>query len=219
MQKQKTTGVLPLLQRAMKKKLKYTSSTFGQNQDLLSPLELSFNKPLKKFDPSRIILTDTNYKPIAAVSPTLDITRKKIIFSVKWPVETKYRIIINSNAVSDSADISIAKTDTISFTTKKETDYGRLVLRFSNLDLTKNPVLLFLQGDEIKDSSPVTGNEWSKKLFAPGEYDLRILYDNNKNGKWDPGNYSQKLQPEKVIPLPQKLGIRADWDNERDIKL
>jgi hypothetical protein len=60
---------------------------------------------------------------------------------------------------------------------------------------------------------------YTNKLFVPGEYEVRILYDDNKNGKWDTGDYTKKLQPEKVIALPQKLSIRANWDNERDIIL
>jgi hypothetical protein len=94
-----------------------------------------------------------------------------------------------------------------------------VVLRFTNLDLAKNPVLQLVQGDEVKKSYPLTASEWSNKYVEPGEYQIRILYDTNKNGKWDPGDYSKKLQPEKVISLEQKLGIRANWDNERDIKL
>ena len=130
-----------------------------------------------------------------------------------------YRLIIDPAAIADSLGTSIAKTDTIRFTTKKISDYGNLVLRFSDLDLTRHPVLQFVQGEELKESSPITANEWSKKLFLPGEYDIRILFDTNNNGKWDAGNYSKKIQPEKVIALPQRLSIRANWDNERDIKL
>ena len=58
-----------------------------------------------------------------------------------------------------------------------------------------------------------------KKFVNPGEYKLRILFDDNRNGIWDPGDYSKKLQPEKVITLKEKLGVRGNWDNERDIKL
>jgi hypothetical protein len=62
---------------------------------------------------------------------------------------------------------------------------------------------------------------WSDKLVEPGEYDLRILYDSNQNGKWDPGNYNNRLQPERAITISteKKLNVRANWDNERDIKL
>ena len=61
----------------------------------------------------------------------------------------QYRLIIGFSSCFDSADNSIAKTDTIRFTTKKEADYGNVVLRFSNLDLAKHPVLQFVQGDEV----------------------------------------------------------------------
>ena len=201
------------------KKLIYTSPAITQGQGLNDDFELVFNKALKKFDPAKIKLTDTSYKPIPSVITSIDSTRKKISLTVKWQEDMNYRLIIDPAALADSSGNSIAKTDTLRFTTKKESDYGNLVLRFSNLDLTKHPVLQFVQGEELKGSYAITTNEWSKKLFSPGEYDIRILYDTNNNGKWDAGNYSKKIQPERVISLPQKLSIRANWDNERDIKL
>jgi hypothetical protein len=45
------------------------------------------------------------------------------------------------------------------------------------------------------------------------------LYDTDNNGKWTPGNYSKKRQPEKVIAIDKKLAIKANWDNEMDIQL
>ncbi len=188
-------------------------------QDLLSPFRLSFNKPLKKFDPLKIILTDTNYKAIPSTAWSIDSSRTKIMLTSKWQEDMQYRLILDSAAVSDSSDKSIARTDTLRLVTKKETDYGNVVLRFSNIDLTKHPVLQFIQGEELKESYPLTALEWRKKLMPPGEYEIRILYDDNNNGKWDTGDYSKKLQPEKAITLSQKLAVKANWDNERDIKL
>ena len=201
------------------KKLRYTLSPSYQVQDLLTPFEITFNKPLKRFDSTKLVLTDTSYKPIARASWAIDSNRTKITLTTKWQEDMHYRLIIDTSAVSDSAGIRLTKRDTLKFISKKQADYGNLVLRFSNLDLAKHPVLQFTMGDEVKYSYPVTALEWSNKLMIPGEYEIRILFDDNNNGRWDPGNYSKKLQPEKVISLSQKLGIRADWDNERDIKL
>ena len=212
-------NVTPTKQATADKKLRYGLASPGQMQDLLNPLEIGFNKPLKKFDPQKLILTDTNYKTISSTTWSIDSSRTKIFLTAKWQEETQYRLIMDSTAVSDSSNNNIAKTDTIRFITKKEADYGNVVLRFSNLDMTKNPVLQFVQGEEVKESSAIKAMEWSKKLMIPGEYKIRILFDDNKNGKWDSGDYSKKLQPEKVIALPLKLAIRANWDNERDIKL
>jgi hypothetical protein len=71
----------------------------------------------------------------------------------------------------------------------------------------------------VKESFALTTKEWRNKLFPPGEYEIRILYDDNSNGKWDPGNYSKKIQPEKVITLPKKISVKENWDNESDIVL
>jgi hypothetical protein len=57
-------------------------------------------------------------------------------------------------------------------------------------------------------------------LYAPGEYDLRILYDDNKNGIWDRGQFfGTRKQPERVVPVTRKLIVKANWDAEVDITL
>ncbi len=111
------------------------------------------------------------------------------------------------------------KADTINFTAKKNEEYGRVVLRFKNYDQAKNPVLQFISNSKIVYTFALTGAEWTNAFILPGEYELRILFDENKDALWTPGNYLKKLQPEKAVTLPQKLPIKADWDNERDITL
>lgn len=202
------------------KKLKFTPvPSKNMQQDLRSDFELHFNNTLKNFDTSKIVLTDTNNNKIEGISISLDSTRKIIRIKNKWPMDTYYVLTLGKNAVSDSANNVLAKSDTFHFKSKSESDYGSLTLRFTKLDLAKHPVIQFLNASEIVRSIPVTGPNWSDKLFNPGDYELRILYDANHNGKWDPGNYEKKLQPEKAITLDKKLTIKANWDNERDIEL
>jgi hypothetical protein len=93
-------------------------------------------------------------------------------------------------------------------------------MRFKNLDLSRHPVLLFLQSDKIILSSPIGRSlRYNNKLFVPGDYEIRILYDANQNGVWDPGNFYQHRQPEIVVPVRKKLTVRSDWENEVDITL
>lgn len=202
---------------AAQKKLKFTTKALTEKQDLRKDLVLELSNNIKSYDSSKLILTDTNYVPFTNVSYVKD--SMKITLKTKWNEDADYRLIILKNAVTDISDSSITKTDTIRFKTKREADYGNVVLRFSNIDFKKHPVIQFILGDEIKESFAITGKEWQNKLFPPGEYEIRILYDNNQNGKWDPGNYSKKIQPEKVIALPKKITIRENWDNESEINL
>jgi hypothetical protein len=203
----------------LNKKLTYSLGPGGLSQDITAPFELVFNNPLKNFDASKLILRDTNYNPIPSASWTIDSNRTKVTLTTTWQEGTKYVLIMDTTAFSDAANHRIAKADTIRFITKQSADYGNVVLRFSNLDLAKHPVIQLVTGDEVKISFPLTKNEWSYKFVPSGEYDIRILFDDNNNGQWDPGDYSKKRQPEKAITLTQKLGVRANWDNERDIKL
>ena len=200
------------------KKLRYTTNLSNNEQDLLTDFVLTVNRPLKTFDPQKIILTDTNNNKIVG-TVNLDSTQKNIHIKTKWKEDTKYRLLVSKDAISDSTGLELTRSDTIRFISKKESDYGSLTLRFSNLTAVNHPVLQFVKGEEIYRSFPITTSQWIDKLFVPGEYELRILFDANNNGIWDPGNYTKKIQPEKAITLDNNLNIKANWDNERDIKL
>lgn len=188
-------------------------------QSLLAPLEISFNRPLKTIDEEKIRLTDSSFKKISDVKMSLDSTRKKMTFTTAWAEGFDYFLLIDKESVVDSTDAKLSKSDTIRFRSKQKSNYGNLVLRFTKYDAARHPVLQFFLADQLVKSIQVTGNTWSDKMFEPGEYDVRILYDDNNNGKWDPGNYKEKLQPEKAVTLAKKVSVRADWDNEKDIEL
>ena len=57
-------------------------------------------------------------------------------------------------------------------------------------------------------------NRYRIKLFEPGDYEVKVLFDLNNNGKWDTGDYWKKIQPEKVVARKKPISIRANWDNE-----
>jgi hypothetical protein len=202
------------------KRLRYTASLEGGRQDLLNnTLKLEFNRKLAIFDSSKIILTDTFFKPVTGYTVSLDTNKTRVIIISNWKQDMQLRLLVQKDAMADSAGTTLAKADTIKFSTKKEAEYGSVKLRFNNLDTSKNPVLQIVKGNEIVESIPIRQREFYRKLFVPGEYELRILFDRNKNGIWDTGNYKQKIQPEIVKQLDKKLALKANWDNENDINM
>ena len=201
------------------KNLKLTTNIEGGEQGLLNDLVLTVNRKVTNFDSSKITLTDTNFHAIKNYSISPDTSFLNFSVHYNWRENESFKLVIQKDAFADSAGNTLAKNDTLSFKTKGESDYGSIRLHFSNLDLSKNPVLQFVQEDKIVKSVPLTSIEWTQKLFEPGEYNLRILYDDNKNGVWDPGNFDEKRQPEIVQPVSRKLNIKGNWDNEVDIIL
>jgi hypothetical protein len=204
------------------KRLRYQNNLVVNQLDILGNLILSFDPPLRSFDSSKVhFLTDTTYLPVINYSFTKDSLNKKIQLNHSWKENTLYHLVLEKDFAEDSAGKKLLKTDTLTFKTKKLTDYGSLHLRFKNFDASKNPVLIFISGNAIVKSVPLgSSNEFSQTLFAPGEYELRILFDSNKNGVWDPGHFFGKhLQPEMVKPIERKITVKAGLQNEFDIAL
>jgi hypothetical protein len=200
------------------KRLRYTNAEGGL-KDVFSPLILEFVRKLKTFDTIKIILSDTNFNRISNYSIRLDSPATRLVLSYPWQLNTKYKLIIRKDAVADAEGITLTKNDTLTFTTKRKEDYGAVRIRFNNLDLSRDPVLQLVQNDVVVESVPLATREWQRDLFKPGDYDLRILYDANKNGAWDPGDFRKKRQPEIAQALSRKLSVRANWENEIDINL
>lgn len=53
---------------------------------------------------------------------------------------------------------------------------------------------------------------------VPGDYQVRLIIDRNENGRWDPGNYFEKREPEQIIyyrgadGTTTIKGVKANWE-------
>jgi uncharacterized protein (DUF2141 family) len=202
------------------KRLKVKSNLQGKEMDLLEPLMLTFDSPLKNFDTSKIVLAnDSTYTKIAGYSIRLDSTRMKATLNLRWNEKHRYALLLQKDFASDSLNRELLKPDTLRFTTKAMADYGQVKINFLNLGPAKNPVLLLVQGGVIKNSFPLKTNIFELQLYPPGEYDMQILYDENGNGKWDPGEFFKAhRQPEIIKPLERKLTVKPNWMTEFEVK-
>lgn len=202
------------------KRLRFSTSLENGQQDILSDMFLHVNRPVTRFDSSGFVLYDTNFHKLSGYTLALDTGKTKINLHYNWKQETPFILLVDKEAIADSSGITLAKTDTIRFYTKREADYGSVRLMFNNLNLSRNPVLQFVIQDRIVESVALTSNLFTRKFYRPGTYDLRILYDTNKNGVWDPGHFPEpKRQPEIVQLIPRPLQVKANWDNEVTISL
>ncbi len=207
---------------ATDKRLRLETSLQNGEQDLLKPFEVYFRTaPIKEFDSTKIIFTDEKLKPIANYRIIRDTSNTKLTIDYPWVENTGYTIIVDKDFAADTAGRKLLKSDTLEFRTRRQSEYGAIRLRFPNLDLSRNPVLQIVQNGVVITSHIFQSREYYVKLFIPGEYDMRILYDENKNGIWDRGQFFEtpRKQPERVVPITRKLNVKANWDAEIDITL
>jgi uncharacterized protein (DUF2141 family) len=202
-------------------RLRWQSNLTGSLLNLQQDLVLSFDNSLRVFDSTKVFLTtDSTYTRVSGYSLIKDSSNKSIRVKYNWKENTSYHLILGKDFAEDSSGKKLLKTDTLNFNTRPLSEYANLTLRLRNLDLSKNPVLLFIQNNEIKRSFPLTSADFSQPLFVPGEYQLSILRDDNKNGKWDPGEFFKKhKQPEIVKPIDRRIDIKAGQDNQFEIAL
>lgn len=185
----------------------------GTQQDLLGYFSLQFALPLRSFDSTKIIFADYKFQPLKYSSFSPDSLFRRFTLKYTWQPDSTYHLILDKSFAEDSSGKKLLKIDTITFKAKKITDYASVRLRFLRLDLTKNPVLQFVQSEKVVDSTVMATREFRRQLFKPGDYELRILYDRNKNGKWDPGSFfGKRQQPEKVFLIPKILKVKGGLD-------
>lgn len=213
-------GIRRSLGGGSEKRLRFQSNIVDNKMDLLSPLLLNFEVPLRSFDSTKISFSsDSAFTPVANYHFEKDSTDKKIELKYQWKENTLYHLILDKGFAEDTTGKKLLRTDTVTFTTKRIEDYGKLSIQFRDLDMSKNPVLIFIQSDVIKGSYPLNSPNFSQNLFLPGDYDLRILEDANKNGKWDPGEFFGKhLQPEIVRPVSRRITVKPAFENEFEIE-
>tara|TARA_R110001592_G_scaffold225913_1_gene481890 strand:+ start:6790 stop:8406 length:1617 start_codon:yes stop_codon:yes gene_type:complete len=163
-------------------------------------LFLNSNNPIIKIDTSKISLFDKD--TIAVKYTTLPSENKNtigIIFD-KEPKQ-KYSFIAFPDAFND---VFLSKNDTLKyrFITKEFEDYGRITMNVSNIN-SKNLIIELITGTKktqvVQRNFLTTSEAIVFNLLEPKKYTIRIIIDENKNNKWDTGNYLKRQLPEIIL--------------------
>ncbi len=92
-----------------------------------------------------------------------------------------------------------------------ESELGNIEISLS--DIPGKALMVYASGKEqqvlqFEDSKTST---IEIKNILPGEYDLKIVIDENNDGKWTPGNFDERRQPEKVFTLPRPVVVKQNF--------
>lgn len=212
---QRTTGAATG-NAAADRRLRFTTNATGNQQDLLQDFILTFERPLRQFDSAKVqLFTDSTFRPAPPYRWTVDSTRKEWRLRTAWVPDKQYHLIMGQDFATDTLGRQLLKADTVSFRTRRLADYGAISIELRGIDTSLNPVLQFVQSDKVVFSVPIPNGRFAQQLFLPGDYNLRLLYDRNGNGVWDPGRFfGIRQQPEIARPVQQKIMVKADGDNE-----
>ena len=183
-------------------------------------LRLTFPTPVVSIDRSKIQLLEdsvavTNFQ---LLKDSVDFLSYFVQFP--WDRGTEYEMKFNPGAVTGMFDAK-NKEFTKAFQLASADDYGSLGLSIKVPEANKSYVVQVTNDKKDIISQYVIRQDTTLNFnnYRAGKYFLRVVYDNNGNGKWDTGRVSTKQLPEQIYNEPQELSIRANWDRKATITI
>lgn len=193
---------------------------FVQGKKLLFKENIGYkvSTPIAKLDASKIIISNKKGAKISFETKQDDFNQL-VELNFEKEENEKYKIELLPGAIED---IYQSKNDTLKseFTQPALTDFGNLKLKIGNLKNIPAMVELLNSANQVITSVYLENkNEHFFEGIQPSLYTVRLYYDENRNKKWDSGDFLNHKQAEEIIYMPGQLDVRANWDVDQEFEL
>lgn len=188
--------------------------TISQSINSFGTLSISAATPFRTFDWNAIHLShkvDTIFEPMqyTPVEDTINI-RHKAIKAAWLPGET-YQLEIDSAAIYDIYGLQCDRKQ-VSVNVITHDKYGTLYIDVDSVIPNALLQLVSTKDEVVRQNYVPKNGKVAFRYIKPATYMIRLLIDDNRNGKWDTGNYEKHLQPEQLIYYMEQVQVRANWD-------
>ena len=181
---------------------------------------LTGSAPLKEFDKSKIILTEDSVRRnnFQIEFDSTDI--RKSVLKYNWKAKKNYELSLEKDAFIGYFNEKSTES-TRKFTYDETENYGDIILKIIAPDSSQHYLIQLMNDkDEIlKENAIIGSTTLSYKNLLGIKYKVRIVYDDNANGKWDTGDLENKIQPEHVWFWDKIITIRPNWEQEDTITI
>ncbi|WP_245747646.1 Ig-like domain-containing protein [Parapedobacter koreensis] len=198
-----------------------TDNLTGNKVNRIRHIELTASSPVQAIDRSKIILLEDSV-PRTNFQLAKDTTaQRRYILRYNWRPKRNYSLTLEESAFTGffgDKNKSVSK----SFTMDETENFGDIILKI-NIPDTVHQYLVQITNEKmdfVYRSVPVkTSTSIPFRQMPGGKYTVRIIYDENNNAEWDPGNVYDRRQPERVWYIGKTFIIRANWEQEEIINV
>lgn len=175
--------------------------------------EIQFSKPIVTADLSRVqLLADT----ITAIplDPARDVLwnpyRTSLKVNKKLDVKKGVRVLAPKGTFfsveGDTA--SLVKT---THELKDPENYGSIA---GKINTDAPHVIIQLLNSGTMEVTAEVRNQYTYKFsyLDAGDYMIRVIVDQNNNGKWDQGSFADRRQPEEIFFGPNVIKLKENWE-------
>lgn len=201
-------------------KTKIPKTAISQNPD--EAIEIVFNRPINKIDTAKIILLEDTLNTLITPQISVDTLRPNVlILNYKWKESKPYQLILQDSTIFDFHQFPNDSIK-INYFIKARKDFGNVTVTADSLNIEKAYIIQLLTAEDVVIGEFYADGKTSasKKFLSlePKDYKLRVLIDENKNKKWDTGDYPNTL-PEPVVIGKETTTLRANWELDLSIIL
>ena len=109
-----------------------------------------------------------------------------------------------------SAEMDTSISSSLEYQLLRTEDYG--TIKGNVLSEHNSFTIQLLKGGKDIVMETISQKQYTFTNVEPGKYSIRVLIDNNENGKWDPGNIFENVEPEDIYFFPDEITIRSNWE-------
>ncbi|TDS14836.1 Ig-like domain-containing protein [Sphingobacterium paludis] len=190
--------------------------------DRTSHIKLTSVTPLSNVDKGKIVLYEDSVSRRNFQLQQDSANQNLYHIRYNWRAKRNYELVIEENALRSPFD-DVNKESKKQFTMDESDNYGNITFTVNGLDSTMQYIVELTNEEKEKVFDSRLIDQRSGKInytkFPGGKYMLRVIYDANKNNKWDPADVYARKQAEYIWYLDKTFTIRANWDQNETITL
>ena len=190
-------------------------------QDRTRPFQIKANQPLKLVEKELIgfSIDSLGLTELALDSVKIDPTEPDIIRVYhSWEQDSVYFLSFLPQSIQGWHS-NLKDTTYFKLKGTEPPPTGRIILHFLSPPDTTYLINLKDKKGDLAGNFIIRGNSSMETTFEnllPGEYSLEIIEDTNNNNTWDPCDFSNRTQPERIAYYNFET-LRANWDLDDSI--
>ncbi|MDX9881308.1 MAG: Ig-like domain-containing protein [Prolixibacteraceae bacterium] len=193
-----------------------------KGHDIFQKIILQAPEPLQYLDTSMVHLyhVDDTVKTKLKITVEPDsMSIRRFFINYPWEPEENYFFSIDSAAARNIYGHPSRKVEQ-KFSIQEERYYGSIVLNMKGLN---GPAIIQLIDNSKEEKvlqkiQVLEEGEITFPYLKPEKYKVKVIFDANKNGKWDTGHLGDGIQPERVMYYPKVLKIKGNFEFREDWK-
>ncbi len=179
---------------------------------------LPIGRPVNVINRDSITVTDTAGHKINfnIILDSLDCT----ILHIGMKKAGEYAVKFLPGALVDVYGKSLPDTVKLDVKVLSEDVLSTLLISVDSLDKQKQYIFRLLKGEQIIAEDIISERDsilLKYRGMKAQNYTMKLIIDENKNGKYDKGSYAIKQQPETIV-IKEIQGMRTGWDFKAGIQ-